>query len=128
MLFIKEWVEGSFTEKHPRRFTGSQVPPWGDGEQLTALNEQEKFVLADNFDVDKFGRAIAKIANGVIAGECGLESFEPFLADYILGNAPEQGAVLIGKWPKDGKPRPAGILHQVGRAFRNFKGRDYVAV
>jgi hypothetical protein len=101
---------------------------WGNEEQLRALHAEGNFLLADNYDMDKFGRAIAKIAHGAAAGQLGLDNFEPLLSDYILGKAPERAAFLIGDWPEDGMARRQGLLHQVGMAFRHLEGRDYICM
>ena len=52
---------------------------WGDETQLRALHAEGNAILVENFDLDKFGRALAKIAHGVVAGELGLENLEPLL-------------------------------------------------
>jgi hypothetical protein len=90
---------------------------WGIEEQLRALHAEGNAILVEGFNLDFFGRALAKIAHGFVAGELGLDTFEPYLPDYILGTAPQHGSYFIGKWRDEvEKPRPPGLLHQVGVA------------
>jgi hypothetical protein len=90
---------------------------WGDEEELKALHLEGDHVLAENYDLDKFGRALAKIAHGLAAGQCGLENFEPLLPEFILGKDPPQGKLVIGNWPDVTVKRPDNLLHQAGLAF-----------
>ena len=101
---------------------------WGIEDELRALHQKGNVLLVENFSMDKFGRAIAKIAHGFVAGKIGLENFEPMLPNYILGRGPDFGAYLIGKWPEDEMFRGPGLLHQIGYAFRRFQNRDYAVV
>lgn len=94
---------------------------WGD-EQTRQLNGDGdgNRILAENFDLNKFGRAIAKIAHGYIAGEYGSENFASCLPPYILGEAPRAGDVWIGNWGEDGMKRDPNIAHQIGHAFVEY--------
>ena len=96
---------------------------WGDQEEVRALNEEGNAILVENFNIDKFARALAKIAHGAMAGMYGLDSFEPLLPEYILGKAPHFGDALIGNWGEDGMTRVPNLLHQVGNGFVQDGGR-----
>jgi hypothetical protein len=78
---------------------------------------EESGVLAENFDLNKFARAIAKIAHGYAAGEYGLDNFVPYLPRFILGQDQSLGDILIGNWGEDGMARHEKLLHQIGGAF-----------
>jgi hypothetical protein len=101
---------------------------WGDETQLRALHAEGNAILVENFDLDKFGRALAKIAHGVVAGELGLENLEPLLPNYILGKSKQQGSILLGNWGEDGMARRADLIHQVGLAFVDQADRVRVDV
>ena len=101
---------------------------WGNEEQLRALHAEGNAILVENFDLNKFGRAIAKIAHGTVAGQLGLENLEPFLTDYILGKAPQAGDIFLGNWGEDGMRRHANLLHQVGMGFVDVGNRVRVDV
>jgi hypothetical protein len=78
--------------------------------------------------LDKFGRALAKIAHGMVAGQYGLENVEPFLPYYILGKTPHAGDILLGNWGEDGMRRHQNLLHQVGVAFIEVGNRVRIDV
>ena len=60
---------------------------WGDQRSLDEHGSIDaSTVLAEGFDLIKFSRAIAKIAHGYVAGEYGLDNFEPWLPPFILGH------------------------------------------
>lgn len=101
---------------------------WGIEEELLALHKEGNAILVDKFDLNKFGRVLAKIAHGYIAGELRLENFAPLLPAYILGKVPQQGALFLGNWGKDGMARPPGLLHQVGMGFENWGGQVVINV
>jgi HNH endonuclease len=93
---------------------------WGIEEQLRALHAEGNAILVENFNLEKFGRALAKIAHGFAAGKIRLENFEPLLPEFILGKAPEKATYLLGNWGEDGMVRPSGVIHQVGMGFSNL--------
>ena len=101
---------------------------WGDENELEALHREGNAILVEDYNLDKFGRALAKMAHGFIAGEWGLDNFEHALPDYILGKYPQRGDTLIGNWGEDGMARPVGLLHQIGQAFVEEKGRVRIDV
>jgi hypothetical protein len=102
---------------------------WGIEEQLRALHAEGNAILVEGFNLDLFGRALAKIAHGFVAGELGLDTFEPYLPDYILGTAPHHGSYFIGKWRDEvEKPRLPGLLHQVGVAVVQYPDRALLEV
>jgi hypothetical protein len=101
---------------------------WGVEEELRALHAEGNAILVENYDVDKFGRALAKMAHGYIAGLLRLENFEPLLPTYILGEAPQRAGLLIGDWPEDYMAKPSGVLHQIGHAFADWGARVLVQV
>jgi hypothetical protein len=100
---------------------------WGVEEQLRALHSEGNAILVENFDLNKFGRTLAKIAHGATVGVCGVDSLEPFLTDYILGKT-NVGDVFIGNWGEDGMRRYPGLLHQIGHAFVEANDRVRVDV
>ena len=90
---------------------------WGDQRSLEEHGSVEaSAVLAEGFDLYKFSRAIAKIAHGFVAGEYGLDNFEPWLLPLILAKDITLGDLLIGDWGEDGMARE-NVLHQVGVSF-----------
>ena len=101
----------------PESTTGVSLSIWGDEEQLRALHKEGDAIFVENFNIDKFSRALAKIAHGLAVGEWGIENLEPLLPQFILGRAPERGSLLIGNWGEDGMARSSNLLHQVGLAF-----------
>lgn len=90
---------------------------WGDEDELRALNEQGNAILMDRLNLDSFGRMLAKMAHGYIAGELRLENIDPLLPDFILGKAPKSATYLIGNWGEDHMVRPSNLIHQIGLAF-----------
>lgn len=102
---------------------------WGDEQTKTlhGIGEGNR-ILCEHFNLNSFGRAIAKIAHGFVAGEYGLDNFEPFLPPYILGRHPGGGDFFIGNWGEDGMRRHEHLLHQIGAAFVEDRGRIRVDV
>jgi hypothetical protein len=90
---------------------------WGNEEELRALNEQGNAVLVEDFKMDFFVRALAKIAHGFIVGQYRLENFQPLLPKLILGEDLSLASYLVGNWPEDGMHRTPNLLHQVGAGF-----------
>lgn len=100
---------------------------WGDEQMLLLHGDGDRnAVLAEGFDLNKFGRAIAKIAHGYVAGEYGLENFSPFLPPYILNQEPNMGDMVIGNWGEDGMARHDHLLHQIGVGF--MKDRNWTRI
>jgi HNH endonuclease len=97
---------------------------WGDQRSLDEHGSVEASeVLAEGFDLLKFARAIAKIAHGFVAGEYGLDNFEPWLPPLILGEDTRLGDILIGNWGEDGMERE-NVLHQIGVSFVEHDATD----
>jgi hypothetical protein len=102
---------------------------WGVEEQLRELNKEGNAILVNRFDLDKFSRALAKIAHGTVVSKVGLGNFEPWLPNYILGKWPRSGGLLVGEWEEDGMPRSGeNLLHQVGVAFQEWESRVLINV
>ena len=94
---------------------------WGDQRSLDQHGGIDaSTVLTEGFDLNKFGRAIAKIAHGFVAGEYGIDNFDPWLPPLILGEESRLGDFLIGDWGEDGMARE-NVLHQIGVKFVEYK-------
>jgi hypothetical protein len=91
---------------------------WGD-EQIREMygDGEGNAILAERFDLNRFARAIAKIAHGFVAGEYGLDNFMPFLTPFILGVQLNLGDALVGNWGEDGMEKDDRTLHQIGVGF-----------
>lgn len=112
----------------PQRLHAASFKLWGVEEEVQALNEIGNAMLLENFDLDKFSRAIAKIAHGFILEELRPENIDPYLPEFILGKTQEKAAFFIGDWPEDGMARPDNVLHQIGMVFFPWGQRTQVQV
>lgn len=110
-------VPGMLVGNPPQRLLAASFKLWAIEEELRALGGIGNARLVANFDMDKFSRAIAKIAHGFVMGELRPENVDPYLPEFILGEAQEKAAFFIGDWPEDGMARPPDILHQIGMVF-----------
>jgi hypothetical protein len=100
---------------------------WGDEEELRVLNAEGNAILVDGYNLDSFGRMLAKMAHGYAAGQLRLENFDPLLPDFILGRASSSATYLIGNWGEDGMAVPSGVIHQIGHSFRDM-GNDKILI
>jgi hypothetical protein len=118
---------GMLCRRPPGPFT--RFPFWigGDEERLRTLNSIGNLILVDEFKVMRFFRMVAKIAHGFAAAELGINSFDPLLPKFILGNDNNAGSFLIGGWPEDGMHQPAATC-QIGLAFCEWDGQTLVNV
>jgi hypothetical protein len=101
---------------------------WGDEDELRALHAEGNAILMEGYNLDHFGRMLAKMAHGYAAGQLRLENFDPLLPEFILGCAPDRATHLIGNWGDDGMEVPPGVMHQIGHAFRDFGDKVMIAV
>jgi hypothetical protein len=58
-----------------------------------------------------------------VAGEYGLDNFEPWLPPLILGEDMRLPDILIGDWGEDGMKRE-NVLHQIGVSFVEHDATD----
>jgi hypothetical protein len=86
-------------------------------------------MLVDNFGMNKFARMLEKIAHSLAAAEIGVEHFDPALAGFILGHAPDLASYLVAAWTeRSGHAPPAVPLHQVGLGMQQWGRRWLVSV
>ncbi len=70
-----------------------------------------------------FGRMLAKVAHTFAAARLGIDSFKPYLPDFILGKNPMKGAQLIGG---DGDPTPGQPYIPPGKQIMHHQMQLYM--
>lgn len=116
---------GIIANRQPGPFVQPELWVGGNEQRLRELHWFGNLILADRFDLIKFTRMLAKIAHAYIAGEIGLDDFEPMLPDFILGKNDSLGSYLVGGWPEDDIPQIDGSC-QIGMAFSQWGEKTLV--
>jgi hypothetical protein len=99
-------------------------------EARTAALHGKDLQTETHFDIDAFIRLLAKIGHGIIAGEHGIENFDPFLPPLILGKKLDNAGFYIGGPSPNALPVPDNSqnLHRFGSHAAVQDGKEYAVV
>lgn len=102
---------------------------FGEQDELRRLKEQNPGFLIGvrlRFDDNAFFRMLAKIAHSFVAGEFGIDSFDPELPNFILGQNPGLVSYLIGEAGHEAPVSSPNITHQLDCVVATSRGRTFV--